>query len=116
MVPLVLMLAVVVIVGVVFDFVVVVNDDDISVICFRITATTILCRTVFNATLPHPFNYIPPVPLHPINSTLIEQFLSITPITLYHTRFHLLHLSDTTLYILLYPVNLTLPYPKYKNK
>ena len=37
MVPLVLMLTVVVLVGVIVDFIVVVNDDDISVISFRIT-------------------------------------------------------------------------------
>ena len=104
-VTLVLMLAVVVIVGVVFDFVVVVNDDDISVICFRITATTILCRTVFNATLPHPYNYIPPVPLNPTNSTLIDisallyQSHSTTP------RFALLHPFHTT------PAHIALPRP-----
>ena len=37
MVPLVLMLTVVVLVGVIVDFIVIVNDDDISVILFRIT-------------------------------------------------------------------------------
>ena len=108
------MLAVVVVVGFIVDFVIVVNDDDISVIFFRTTTTTIPCRTVFNVTLPHPSNYIPPVPLNPTNSTLIDDFRSITPLTLYHIRFALLHPSHTTLYIPLYPIYLTLPHTKCK--
>ena len=115
MVPLVLMLDVVVVVGVIVDFVVVANDDDVSVI-FRIPTTTIPCRTVFNATLPRPSNYIPPVQLNPTNSTLINHFRSITPTIIYHTRFALLHPSHTTLQIPFYPVPLTLPHPKYENK
>ena len=116
MVPFALMFAVVVVVGVIVDFVVVVvNDDDISVIVFRKTSTTIPCRTVYNATLPHPSNYIPPVPLNPTNSILINHFRSITPITFYHIRFTLLHPSHITFHILLYPVHLTLPRPKYTN-
>ena len=112
--PLVLILDVVVVGGVIVA-VVVVNDNNISVI-FRTTTTTIPCQTVCNAALPHPSNYIPPVPLNQITSTLIDQFHSITPITFYHTRFALLHSSHTTLDILFYPVHLTLPHPKYKNK
>ena len=115
-VPLALMLAVVVVVDFIVDFVVVVNDDGISVLFFRITTTTIPCRTVFNTTLPHPSNYIPPVPPNPTNFSLIDHSRSITPITLYHTGFALLHPSHTTLYTPLYPVHLTLPYPKCKNK
>ena len=116
MVPFALMFAVVVVVGVIVDFVVVVvNDDDISVIVFRKTSITIPCRTVYNATLPHPSNYIPPVPLNLTNSILINHFRSITPITLCHIRFTLLHPSHITFHILLYPVHLTLPRPKYTN-
>ena len=117
MVPLDLTLAVAVVVGVIVDFVVVVvvNDDDISVIFFRTTTTT-PCRTVNNTTLPYPSNYIPPVLLNPTNSTLIDHFRSITPITFYYTLFALLHQSHTTLPIPLYPIHLTLPDPKCKNK
>jgi len=111
-VPLVLMLDVLVVIGVIVDFVIIVNDDDVSVIFSRITTTTIPCQTVFNDTLPHPSNYIPPVQLNLTNSTLIHHFRSITPITIYHTRFALLHPSHTTLHIPLYPVHLTLPHQK----
>ena len=117
MAPLVLMLDVVVVVGVTIDFFfVVVNDDDVSVIFFRTTTTTIPCRTLFNATLPHPSNYIPPVQFNPTNSTLINHFRSITPITIYHTRFALLRPSYTTLHIPIYPVHLTLTHPKCKKQ
>ena len=87
-----------------------------SVIFFTRTTTTIPCRTVFNATLPHSSNHIPLVSLNPTNSTLIDHFRSITPITLCHTPFVLLHPSHTTLHIQLYLVHLTLPHPKCKNK
>ena len=110
MVLLVLMLDIVVVVSVIIDFDVVVNDDDISVFFFRTTTTTIPCHTVFNTTLPHLSNYIPPVPLNSNNSTLIEHFRSITLITLYHTSFILIYPSHTTLHISLYPA---LPRPPH---
>ena len=114
MVPLVLMLAVVVVIGVVVDFIVVVNDNT-SFFFMRIT-TTIPCRIVFNTTLRHPSNYIPPVLLNPTNFTISDHIRSITPLTIYNTRFVLLDSSHTTLHILLYPVHLTLTHLKCKNK
>ena len=116
------MLAVVVVVGVIVDFVVIVNDDDISVNFSGRRPPPSLAKPCsmqfFNIrpTIYHPFDSTRLIPLYSTNPTLLHQSHFTTPVSLYSTHLTLPCTFCSTPFTSYYLIQNTKTNKKYKQK